>query len=128
MENSKNSPSVTTRYTDVVLIMSRSALWRQEAGVKERELAAQEAFQAAVEAGRNVRPKGMVPLYGPDDSFHINPMLLQCIIKSPYFVKCCKDLGDWNALVDEIYYEVKHVEPWAAGKYRRTRYSCHKLD
>ncbi len=95
--------------------MSRSALWRQEAGVKERELAAQEAFQAAVEAGRNVRPKGMVPLYGPDDSFHINPMLLQCIIKSPYFVKCCKDLGDWNALVDEIYYEVKHVEPWAAA-------------
>jgi len=95
--------------------MSRSALWRQEAGVKERELVAQDAFQTAVEEGRNVRTKGMVPLYGPTDSFHIHPMLLQCIVKAPYFVKCCNDLKDWNALVDEIYYEVKHVEPWAAA-------------
>jgi pre-mRNA-splicing factor 38B len=95
--------------------MSRSALWRQEAGVKEREIHAQEVFQTAVEEGRNVRTKGLVPLYGPDDSFHIHPMLFSCIVKAPYFTKCCNELKDWNALVDEIYYEVKHVEPWAAG-------------
>jgi hypothetical protein len=96
--------------------MSRSALWRQEAGVKERELHAEEAFRTAIEEGRNNRTKGLIPLYGPDDSFHVNPMLLQCIAKSPYFVKCCENIKDWNALVDEIYYEVKHAEPWAAGK------------
>ena len=95
--------------------MSRSALWRQEAGVKERQMLSQDVFAMAVEEGRNVRTKGMIPLYGPDDSFHIHPLLLQSIVKSPYFVKCCRDINDWNALVDEIYYEVKHVEPWAAA-------------
>jgi PRP38 family len=95
--------------------MSRSALWRQEAGVKEREIHAQEVFQNAVEEGRNVRTKGLVPLYGPDDSFHLHPMLFSCIVQAPYFTKCCNELKDWNAIVDEIYYEVKHVEPWAAG-------------
>jgi pre-mRNA-splicing factor 38B len=55
-------------------------------------------------------------MWGPDDSFHLNPMLLQNIIKSPYFQKCCRDITDWNSLVDQIYYDVKHVEPWAQGK------------
>lgn len=97
--------------------MSRSALWRQESGVKEREQHAQEMFNQVVEEGRNNRTKGLLPLYGPDDSFQFNPMLLNNIIlKSTYFAKtCCEKITDWNALVDEIYYQVKHVEPWAAG-------------
>lgn len=57
----------------------------------------------------------MLPLWGPDDSFHLNPMLLQNLIKSSYFQKCCRDLTDWSALVDEIYYQVQHVEPFSAG-------------
>lgn len=24
---------------------------------------------------------------------------------------------DWNMVVDEIYYEVKHMEPWTAGEF-----------
>jgi pre-mRNA-splicing factor 38B len=97
--------------------MSRSALLRQEAGVKEREREATEIFSEAVAEGRqNQRSKGIVPLYGPDDTFNINAILLQSIILSPYFSKCCQEINDWNSLVDEIYYEVKHVEPWVAGK------------
>ena len=42
-------------------------------------------------------------------------MLLQNISKSPYFLKCCNNLNDWNALVDEIYYEVKSLDPWSNG-------------
>ena len=59
--------------------------------------------------------KGILPLVGPDDTFNIHPMLLGNIAKSPYFQKCCEKLTDWNMLVDEIYYEVKHMEPWTAG-------------
>lgn len=98
--------------------MSRSALWRQEGNVKERERQAEELFRLAVEEGRNNRAKNLVPMWGPDDSFHLNPMLLQNIIKSPYFQKCCRDITDWNTLVDQIYYDVKHVEPWAQGSTR----------
>lgn len=95
--------------------MSRSALWRQEGNAKARQQQAEELFQLAVEEGRNNRAKNLVPMWGPDDSFHLNPMLLQNIIKSSYFQKCCRDILDYNSLVDQIYYDVKHVEPWAQG-------------
>mmetsp|Transcript_9431 Transcript_9431/g.20067 ORF Transcript_9431/g.20067 Transcript_9431/m.20067 type:complete len:523 (-) Transcript_9431:244-1812(-) len=95
--------------------MSRSALWRQEANLKEREKKADETLRAAIEEGRACHVKGIIPLVGPDDTFNIHPMLLQNIAKSPYFQKCCEKLTDWNTLVDEIYYEVKHMEPWTAG-------------
>ena len=65
---------------------------------------------------QNNRSRGLIPLHGPDDTFNLNPMLLQNISMSPYFRKCC-NITDWNALVDEIYYEVKHVEPWSPGTF-----------
>lgn len=71
--------------------------------------------QFFVDVKKRNRSKNLLPLWGPDDSFHFNPMLLEKIIKSPYFQKCCQDLTDWNALVDEVYYQVKHLEPWALG-------------
>ena len=61
-------------------------------------------------------PSKTLPLWGPDDSFHFNPVLLEKIIKSRYFQKCCREITDWNKLVDEIYYSVQDLEPWAIGK------------
>lgn len=55
--------------------------------------------------------KGLIALTR-DDTFNFNPMLLQNISKSPYFLKCCSNIHDWTSLVDEIYYECKHMEPW----------------
>lgn len=98
--------------------MSRSALWHQEKNLQRRQQEAEEAWEQAVEEGRNCRAKNLVPLWGPDDSFHFNPMLLENIKKSPYFVKICREIKDWSALVDEIYYKVDHMEPWAIGKLR----------
>ncbi|KAG7370578.1 PRP38 family protein [Nitzschia inconspicua] len=95
--------------------MSRSALWRQEGVKKERERQAEELFELAVEEGRNNRARNVMPLWGPDDSFHLNSMLLQNLIRSSYFQKCCRDLTDWSALVDEVYYQVQHVEPFSAA-------------
>lgn len=64
---------------------------------------------------KNNRARNVLPLWGPDDSFHLNPMLLQNTINSNYFQKCCRDLTDWNAVIDEIYYQVKYVEPFQPG-------------
>ena len=98
-------------------VMSRSALWRQEDNVKERERKATVIYDNAIEEGRsNNHLKGVIPLIGPDDTFNLHPMLLNNIVNSAYFQKCCERLTDWNTLVDEIYYEVKHVEPWTAGE------------
>jgi pre-mRNA-splicing factor 38B len=93
--------------------MSRSALWRQEGNVKERERRADDLFLGAVEQGRQrQRSKGILPLWGPEDSFHLNPLLLQNLVQSPYFQKCCQELNDWNAVVDDIYYQVQHLQPF----------------
>jgi len=100
--------------------MSRSALWRQEANVKERERLALDTFHTAIEEGRNCHVKGQIAIWGSDDTFNMNPMLIQNISKSPYFQKCCSKLNDWSSLVDEIYYEVKHVEPWTKGKKQKS--------
>ncbi len=62
-------------------------------------------------------PSKTLPLWGPDDSFHFNPVLLEKIINSRYFQKCCREMTDWNKLVDEIYYSVQDLEPFAMGEY-----------
>jgi hypothetical protein len=70
---------------------------------------------------QNNRAKNLLPLWGPDDSFHFNPVLLEKIVKSPYFQKCCRDITNWNSLVDEIYYQVNHLEPWVAGTFGKNK-------
>jgi pre-mRNA-splicing factor 38B len=95
--------------------MSRSALWRQEGNFKEREQRAEEVFHTACAEGRR-RGLSALPLWGPDDSFHFNPMLLRNTIQSTYFQKCCEKLTDWNSAIDEIYYEVKNMQPFQVDK------------
>ena len=95
--------------------MSRAALWRQEGNVKERERQANETFETALEEGKSRPQKGLIPTIKDDTTFNLNPMLLQHISKSPYFLKACGKVKDWTTLVDEIYYEVKHMEPYTQG-------------
>lgn len=94
--------------------MSRAALWHQEANIKERERLATETYENALQEGKSRSQKGLIALVR-DDSFNLNPMLLQNISKSPYFLKTCNKVRDWTSLVDEIYFEVKHMDPWTQG-------------
>lgn len=97
--------------------MSRSALWRQEANIKERERQSKEIFDVVLEEGRSRPTKGQIQMYGNDTTFNMNNMIISNISSCAYFVnKCCAELHDWNSVVDEIYYEVKHMEPWTIGK------------
>ena len=100
--------------------MSRAAMWRQEGGSRGREIRADEIFIAACEEGR--QKSSALPLWGEDSSFHFNPLLLQNCILSPYFQKCCENLKDWNAVIDEIYYEVKSVQVFQVGKQPSTAF------
>jgi pre-mRNA-splicing factor 38B len=98
--------------------MSRSALWRQEGNVKEREREAEEAFAEALEGGRQRKSSSTLPLWGAgdnDDTFHWHPVLLRNTIHSSYFIKCCRELQDWNAIIDEIYCEVKTMDTFCSS-------------
>jgi hypothetical protein len=100
--------------------MSYTAQSRQGVGSKAREIHAEEVFAMVCEEGR--RRSSAIPLWGDDSSFHFNPMLLQNCILSPYFQKCCENLKDWNAIIDEIYYEVKSIQVFQIGKQPSTAY------
>jgi pre-mRNA-splicing factor 38B len=100
--------------------MSRAALWRQEGNAKERELLADDIFKKACEIGS--RKTSALQLWGDDTSFHFNPLLLQNCIQSPYFQRCCENLIDWNAVIDEIYYEVKSLQVFQVGKQPSTAF------
>ena len=76
---------------------------------------ADEAFQNALLEGSQRSQNGLIPLKDTT-TFNLNPMLLNNVSKSPYFVKKCVEIEDWTGLVDEIYYQVKHVEPWTLGE------------
>jgi pre-mRNA-splicing factor 38B len=92
--------------------MSRAALWHQQSNIEERDRRAQELFEAACEQGRNSSNNNkLLPLWGTDSSFHFHPLLLQNTIHSSYFQKACTTLTTWNAVIDEIYNHVTHLEP-----------------
>jgi pre-mRNA-splicing factor 38B len=95
--------------------MSRAALSRQEGNVKEREREAEEAYSDVLEAGRQ-HLRTSLPLWGPDDgTFHFHPVLLRHTIHTSYFYhRCCRELFNWNAVIDEIYNEVKTMDTFSS--------------
>lgn len=98
--------------------MSRASLQHQEKNVNRRAREAEEAWEQAVEEGRNNRARNLVPQ--KDDTFKMEPMLMSNIQKDPYFVKICREIADVTALIDQIYYDVEEkeqsIQPWAIGE------------
>ena len=56
--------------------------------------------------------------YGNTTTYNIENVLYQNIIQSEYYTKTCMKLETWEAIVDEIFYNVSDVEPWMSGNAR----------
>lgn len=71
-------------------------------------------------------------LYGNKTTFNLENVLRLNIINADYFRDTCLKLGSWEEVVDEVYYDVQHVEPWMSGNARGAstafclmyRYAC----
>ena len=94
---------------NTICIMSRSALSRQEGNVKDREHRAEEIFRGACDEGRS---RNAPPIWSSDDTFNLHPMLLRNMVQSQYFQQSCEKFKNWNAVIDEIYYQVKSLQPF----------------
>mmetsp|Transcript_16300 Transcript_16300/g.33546 ORF Transcript_16300/g.33546 Transcript_16300/m.33546 type:complete len:400 (+) Transcript_16300:26-1225(+) len=92
--------------------MSRSALNKN---ANARAAYAQQSASIIRAARESADVRGAIPYIGNPETFNVNTMLAGNINQSAYFVKLCSKVGDWKTLVDEIYYKVEHVEPWAPG-------------
>lgn len=56
--------------------------------------------------------------HGNLTTFNVENVLRQNILNSEYYRKTCLGLSSWSEVIDEIYYNVSHVEPWMSGNAR----------
>ncbi|KAK9819895.1 hypothetical protein WJX72_003744 [[Myrmecia] bisecta] len=56
--------------------------------------------------------------YGNQSTFNVESVLRKNITDGEYYRDTCLKLGTWEEVVDEIYYNVTHVEPWMSGNAR----------
>lgn len=57
----------------------------------------------------------VLPLWGNEATMNLNPLILANIQSSSYFKVSLFKLKTYHEVVDEIYYQVKHLEPWERG-------------
>ena len=56
--------------------------------------------------------------YGNTTTYNLEIVLKQNIVNSDYYRNDCTKLSTWAEIIDQIYYDVKDVEPWMGGNVR----------
>ncbi|XP_030382407.1 pre-mRNA-splicing factor 38B isoform X1 [Scaptodrosophila lebanonensis] len=76
-----------------------------------------EEYSASSSAGGKKMGKqhNTLPFWGNETSMNLNPLILANIQSSSYFKVHLFKLKTYHEVVDEIYYQVKHMEPWERG-------------
>jgi len=59
--------------------------------------------------------KNVLQFHGNERTMNINPLILTNVQGSPYFKVELFALKTFHEVVDQIYYKVDHLEPWATG-------------
>lgn len=63
----------------------------------------------------NGKSNNVLPIWGNEKTMNLNPMLLTNIQQSPYFKVTLFAIKTFGEVLDEIWYNVKHLEPWERG-------------
>lgn len=66
------------------------------------------------EKAANKKSNGL-PIWGNEKSMNLNPLILTNIQSSQYFKVNLYQLKTYHEVIDEIYYNVSHLEPWEKG-------------
>ncbi|KAG7177102.1 pre-mRNA-splicing factor 38B-like [Homarus americanus] len=64
--------------------------------------------------GVSKKPNGL-PIWGNEKTMNLNPLILTNIQSSQYFKVNLYQLKTYHEVIDEIYYNVTHLEPWEKG-------------
>ncbi|XP_052860055.1 pre-mRNA-splicing factor 38B [Anopheles cruzii] len=82
---------------------------------EDQELQGHQQQQAPCPPRKTAKQNNALPLWGNDASMNLNPLILANIQGSSYFKVSLFKLKTYHEVVDEIYYQVKHLEPWERG-------------
>ncbi|CAF1044479.1 unnamed protein product [Adineta ricciae] len=61
------------------------------------------------------RDSNVLAIWGNKDSMNLNSLVLNNIMASQYFKNSLYEKKTYHEVVDEIYYQVRHLEPWEKG-------------
>ena len=64
--------------------------------------------------GQNAQSGNALPVHC-NDKMGLNPLIFANINQSPYFKTTLHQIKTYQEIIDEIYYNVKHLEPWERG-------------
>lgn len=68
-----------------------------------------------IDTGRKTKANNTLPIFGNEKTMNLNQLILTNILQSPYFKNNLYELKTYHEVIDEIYYQVKHLEPWERG-------------
>lgn len=74
--------------------------------------APQVGYAMADEVGKTANH---LPVWGNDKTMNLNTMILTNIQGSAYFKVTLYKLKTYHQVIDEIYFNVAHLEPWERG-------------
>ncbi|CAF5161918.1 unnamed protein product, partial [Rotaria sp. Silwood1] len=61
------------------------------------------------------KDSNILSIWGNKESMNLNSLVLNNILASQYFKVNLYEKKTYHEVVDEIYYQVKHLEPWERG-------------
>lgn len=61
------------------------------------------------------RKNNVLPLWGNEKTMNMNNLILTNILSSHYFKVNLYQLKTYHQVIDEIYFQVSHLEPWEKG-------------
>ncbi|KAI6173527.1 Ubiquitin carboxyl-terminal hydrolase [Aphelenchoides besseyi] len=61
------------------------------------------------------KKNNVLPLHGSDTTMNLNMLVYENICQSSYFKNYLSEVTDFQQAVDEVYYNVAHLEPWERG-------------
>ena len=64
---------------------------------------------------KSTKASNVLPIWGNEKTMNLNSLILTNIQQSPYFKVNLYQLKTYHEVIDEIYYHVKHLEPWERG-------------
>uniref|UniRef100_A0A915BYW9 Pre-mRNA-splicing factor 38 n=1 Tax=Parascaris univalens TaxID=6257 RepID=A0A915BYW9_PARUN len=61
------------------------------------------------------KKNNILPLWGNSQSMNLNALVLENIVQCTYYKNYLAETTGFQQLTEEIYYNVKHLEPWERG-------------
>ncbi|VDP09983.1 unnamed protein product [Soboliphyme baturini] len=87
---------------------------------QQENVAEQHQNSFAIQPYSRAKQSNTLYYWGSKETMNLNHLVLENILQSPYFKNTLFQLKTYHEVIDEIFYNVQHLEPWEKGTRRTT--------